>query len=132
MFLPFKFVLATNSKPIVHGTDHAIWRRIHLIPFNVTFRFHEQDKQLIAKLKTELPGRNQRFQTSARCRWCQAVSWYRLERRSDVGDTTAPFPENLYSQFHLRLSGKTTFASQASRAATRPSSMTARASRQSC
>jgi putative DNA primase/helicase len=52
----FKFVLATNSKPIVHGTDHAIWRRIHLIPFNVTFRLHEQDKQLITKLKTELPG----------------------------------------------------------------------------
>jgi len=52
----FKFVLATNSKPVVHGTDHAIWRRIHLIPFNVTFRPHEQDKQLIAKLTAELPG----------------------------------------------------------------------------
>jgi putative DNA primase/helicase len=29
----FKLFLATNTKPIIHGTDHAIWRRIHLIPF---------------------------------------------------------------------------------------------------
>jgi putative DNA primase/helicase len=28
--------LATNYKPIVQGTDHAIWRRIKLIPFEVT------------------------------------------------------------------------------------------------
>jgi putative DNA primase/helicase len=52
----FKFVLATNSKPIVHGTDHVIWRRIHLISFNVTFLPNEQDKQLTAKLTAELPG----------------------------------------------------------------------------
>ena len=52
----FKFVLATNSKPIIHGTDHAIWRRIHLIPFRVIVPPERQDKQLIEKLRLELPG----------------------------------------------------------------------------
>ena len=28
--------LATNYKPVVHGADLAIWRRIRLIPFEVT------------------------------------------------------------------------------------------------
>jgi phage/plasmid-associated DNA primase len=45
-----------GRKPIVHGTDHAIWRRIHLIPFKVTITPEEQDKQLIEKLAAELPG----------------------------------------------------------------------------
>ena len=53
---PSKFLLATNSKPTVHGTDHAIWRRIHLITFDVTFLQKDQDKKLIEKLTTELPG----------------------------------------------------------------------------
>jgi putative DNA primase/helicase len=56
-YLPtFKFFLATNYKPIIRGTDYAIWRRIHLIPFDVTFLPNEQDKQLIEKLTAELPG----------------------------------------------------------------------------
>lgn len=31
----FKTWLETNHRPIVWGTDHAIWRRLKLIPFNV-------------------------------------------------------------------------------------------------
>ncbi|KAA0242502.1 MAG: DNA primase [Candidatus Brocadia sp. AMX2] len=31
----FKLWLACNHKPNIKGTDHAIWRRIKLIPFNV-------------------------------------------------------------------------------------------------
>jgi putative DNA primase/helicase len=51
-----KIFLATNHKPIVRGTDNAIWRRIRLIPFTVTIPDHEQDKHLIEKLRAELPG----------------------------------------------------------------------------
>ena len=48
--------LAANHKPVVKGTDAAIWRRIHLIPFDATFAVDEQDHELTDKLKTELPG----------------------------------------------------------------------------
>ena len=52
----FKIFLATNHKPVIRGTDHAIWRRIHLVPFNVQVPDDEQDKELADKLKAELPG----------------------------------------------------------------------------
>jgi putative DNA primase/helicase len=51
-----KIWLATNHKPIIKGNDYAIWRRIRLIPFEVTIPYAEQDKQLTAKLKKESPG----------------------------------------------------------------------------
>ena len=52
----FKLWLAVNHKPRVVGTDHAIWRRIRLIPFTVTIPESEQDPDLREKLKRELPG----------------------------------------------------------------------------
>jgi P4 family phage/plasmid primase-like protien len=52
----FKTVLATNHKPVIRGTDHAIWRRIHLIPFTVTIPPDEQDATLVNKLRSEAPG----------------------------------------------------------------------------
>ncbi len=52
----FKLFLAVNHKPTVRGNDHAIWRRIRLIPFNVTIPSEKQDKNLTKKLKAELPG----------------------------------------------------------------------------
>ncbi len=52
----FKLFLAANHKPVIRGTDHAIWRRIRLIPFSVTIPDAEQDKNLIEKVKEELPG----------------------------------------------------------------------------
>jgi len=52
----FKLFLATNHKPVIRGTDKAIWRRIRLIPFTVTIPDAEQDKALPDKLKAELPG----------------------------------------------------------------------------
>lgn len=51
-----KIWLATNHKPAIEGTDHAIWRRIHLLPFTVTFSGESEDKTLSEKLKSELPG----------------------------------------------------------------------------
>jgi P4 family phage/plasmid primase-like protien len=56
-FLPqCKIFLATNHKPAVRGTDQAIWRRIHLVPFRVSIPQAEQDRALGQKLRTELPG----------------------------------------------------------------------------
>jgi putative DNA primase/helicase len=52
----FKIWLAANHKPIIRGDDHAIWRRICLIPFLVTIPEHELDKQLSSKLAAEAPG----------------------------------------------------------------------------
>jgi putative DNA primase/helicase len=52
----FKLWLAVNHKPVVQGTDHAIWRRLRLIPFTVTIPAAEQDKRLTEKLRAELPG----------------------------------------------------------------------------
>jgi putative DNA primase/helicase len=49
-------VLVTNHKPIVRGQDHAIWRRLRLVPFTVTFDESEQDKELPQKLRAEMSG----------------------------------------------------------------------------
>ncbi|MBF0550629.1 MAG: DNA primase [Deltaproteobacteria bacterium] len=56
-FIPtHKIFLGTNHRPIIKGTDHAIWRRIRLIPFEVTIPEAEIDRSLPEKLKEELPG----------------------------------------------------------------------------
>ncbi len=52
----FKLWLSTNHKPVIRGTDKAIWDRIRLVPFTVRIPDAEQDKQLGAKLRAELPG----------------------------------------------------------------------------
>jgi putative DNA primase/helicase len=41
---------------VVRGTDKAIWDRLKLIPFNVRIPEEQQDRKLLSKLKTELPG----------------------------------------------------------------------------
>jgi putative DNA primase/helicase len=51
----FKIWLVTNHRPRVQGDDDAIWRRLRLIPFEVSFRGRE-DKTLGGKLHAELPG----------------------------------------------------------------------------
>lgn len=51
-----KLILATNNRPIIKETTLAIWRRIKLVPFDVTIPPDEQDRHLTAKLKTEWPG----------------------------------------------------------------------------
>lgn len=48
--------LSSNYKPVVVGTDHGIWRRIKLIPFNVKIPDAKQDRQLKHKLVAELSG----------------------------------------------------------------------------
>lgn len=51
----FKLWLAANHKPSVRGTDCAIWSRIKLIPFDVSFDGRE-DRGLKQELLAELPG----------------------------------------------------------------------------
>jgi len=51
-----KFFVTVNHKPNIKGTDHAIWRRIRLIPFIVTIPPEKRDPSLTDKLKSELPG----------------------------------------------------------------------------
>jgi putative DNA primase/helicase len=51
----WKIWLATNYKPVVRGTDPAIWSRIKLVPFDVSFEGRE-DKTLKTALLAELPG----------------------------------------------------------------------------
>lgn len=55
-FPEFKLCLATNHRPVIRGTDSAIWRRIRLIPFDVTIPPERVNKGLSGALKTELPG----------------------------------------------------------------------------
>lgn len=49
-----KLVLATNNKPELE-IDDAARRRVHLVPFNVSFRGRE-DRMISEKLKAEAPG----------------------------------------------------------------------------
>lgn len=52
----FKLWMATNHKPIIRGTDTGIWRRIHMIPFDVQIPEDKVDKNLTHKLKAEMTG----------------------------------------------------------------------------
>lgn len=52
----FKLWLAANHRPIIRGTDYAIWRRIRLVPFTVQIPDEQQDKGLKNALRSELPG----------------------------------------------------------------------------
>jgi len=49
-----KLWLTVNRLPRVDGDDHAIWRRLQVIPF--TTRIRRPDKALPRKLRAELPG----------------------------------------------------------------------------
>lgn len=51
-----KLLIRANHKPTINGTDEAIWRRVHLIPFNVTIPPEERDKAFVEQLRPELPG----------------------------------------------------------------------------
>jgi len=52
----YKIWLATNHKPVIRGTDNAIWERIKLIPFEVYFTPEQRDPDLLQKLIAEAPG----------------------------------------------------------------------------
>lgn len=49
-------ILASNYKPKIEGTDEGIWRRLLLVPWDVTVPEAERDTALGAKLRAEAPG----------------------------------------------------------------------------
>lgn len=52
----FKLVICGNVLPVVRGQDKGIWRRFLLIPFTNIIPDDKKDKNLMDKLKAELPG----------------------------------------------------------------------------
>ncbi|MBX3674323.1 MAG: primase C-terminal domain-containing protein [Burkholderiales bacterium] len=52
----FKLFIAGNHKPVIRGDDLGIWRRLQLVPFEVTIPENERDPRLLEKLRAELPG----------------------------------------------------------------------------
>ena len=52
----FKIWMATNYRPVIHGTDEGIWRRIRLIPFTVYIPDGKMDEKLREKLISESGG----------------------------------------------------------------------------
>lgn len=51
-----KLWIATNYLPRIRGTEEAIWRRMKVIPFEVTIPAAQRDGQLPVKLQAELDG----------------------------------------------------------------------------
>jgi putative DNA primase/helicase len=51
-----KLIIRGNHKPAIAGTDDGIWRRLRLVPFTIQFPAEAQDRDLLDKLKGELPG----------------------------------------------------------------------------
>lgn len=90
-FLPtHKLWLAANHKPIIKGNDEGIWRRVLLVPFEVSIPEDKQDKQLANKLLAELPGILNRF--VAGC-----LDWQRngLNAPKEVVEATQEYREQL-------------------------------------
>ena len=52
----FLLMLATNHKPVIKGTDYAIWRRLILIPFERSFKKDNRDRNLADQLNNERVG----------------------------------------------------------------------------
>jgi putative DNA primase/helicase len=92
-----KVMLCTNHKPIIKGTDHALWRRIHLIPFNVKIPAAKKDKRMPLRLAGEAPGI---------LAWCVrgCVAWNRskgLEPPPEVREATEAYrsDQNVIGRF---------------------------------
>ena len=81
-----KVILACNHKPVVRGTDHAIWRRLKLVPFNVVIPPAERDKHLPDKLHAELPGI-----LAWSVRGCLDWQWHGLGKPAAVIHATADY-----------------------------------------
>jgi putative DNA primase/helicase len=52
----YKLFLDCNHKPVITDPNDAIWNRVKCIPFKVQIPEGDIDKDLPAKLRTELPG----------------------------------------------------------------------------
>lgn len=83
----FKLWMMTNHKPKIKGTDNGIWRRMRLIPFEVSIPKEKQDMTLSERLRAEYPGI---------LRWMlEGMKAWRKERLS-------PPPEVIAASAHYR------------------------------
>ena len=55
-FETHKLFMDANHKPVVRGTDNAIWNRLHPVPFSITIPPEEIDQELPGKLHAEAEG----------------------------------------------------------------------------
>ena len=88
----FKLWLAANHRPVIRGSDHAIWRRVRLIPFTVTIPDDDQDQHLVEKLREELPGI-----LSWAVRGCLEWQQERLKAPEDVTEAVSQYREDMDS-----------------------------------
>lgn len=51
-----KIWFSTNHRPVIKGTDAAIWRRVWLVPFEVTIPDERRDRLILEKLAAEGSG----------------------------------------------------------------------------
>jgi putative DNA primase/helicase len=51
-----RLIIATNNRPAFADLSSALWRRLLLIPFQVSIPESQQDRELARKLRQELPG----------------------------------------------------------------------------
>jgi putative DNA primase/helicase len=49
-------IIITNHRPAIRGRDESIWRRVRLVPWEVTIPAEERDPDLAEKLRAEAPG----------------------------------------------------------------------------
>ena len=52
----FKLWFVANHPPRLRSTDDALWRRIHVLPFDVSIAEDQVDLDLVVKLRAELSG----------------------------------------------------------------------------
>ena len=92
----WKIWLAANDKPKVKAQDKATWRRIKLIPFEVTIPDGEVDPTLGATLLDELPGI-----LNWAIKGCREWQQYGLQEPSEVTTATDQYrvESDLLGQF---------------------------------
>lgn len=56
LFPQFKLTISGNYKPVIHGTDEGIWRRMALIPWTVEVPQEKRIKDFDHTLRPEAPG----------------------------------------------------------------------------
>ena len=114
----WKVLWALNHRPVIRGTDMGIWRRMRLIPFEVSIPDEEKDRDLGNKLKVERDGilawmiagceMWQQIGLAPPERVLLATKEYRedmdilkdfLEERCDVGEGCGVSNTELYSAF---------------------------------
>ena len=84
----FKLTISGNYRPTISGTDEGIWRRMRLVPFDVSIPKPERDRHLIDKLRLEASGILNHLLDGLRD-WCDSG----LIEPDDVTKATAKYRE---------------------------------------